>query len=206
MKTKKIIAISVVLLVIGVPAIAAPTLYSGTLVWDSAETQLDAESNWKSTQTSLTWLVTPTNLNGSSYLHYEYWLTTPTPAVSHLILQVSENLVDISEIVNANFPIESGDPTTYKLSKSNPGMDNTIYGVKFGTSYTGDTLYLDFYSRRIPMWGNFYAKGGPDSSVENSVLATVSVPDSSVIPAPGAVLLAGIGTAMVGWLRRRRSI
>jgi hypothetical protein len=101
------------------------------------------------------------------------------------------------------------DPVTFDPLISNPGvtefyyLDNTGYEETVGT-VSGSTVSLD-----VSNWAgydvllSFDLWGGLDGMQTTVSLDNVNV---SVIPAPGALLLAFIGTGLVGWLRRSRRI
>lgn len=122
------------------------------------------------------------------------------------------------------------------LATEQPGMPEDIYGIRLCSTADPISLVIQFDSDRAPVWGDFYARNYisgyritsghifavGSTSVYNAGFTAadpltaphngsesnhVLVPDSAgYIPAPGAMLLAGIGSLAVGWLRRRRSL
>lgn len=182
--------------------------------------------------TTLSWTVT--NETESGLWRYTYTLEvsgTKAPAISHMIVEVSDGDPGPA-FTQANLFSPTTNPTgwigniqiqTYTSQQGNPGMPGSLYGVKFNAAGDLDarTVTLTFESDRIPVWGDFYAKGGSNSMVINqgfsaddptdpagngSYLNHVLVPDTMTmtIPSPGAVLLVSFGTGLVSWLRRRR--
>ena len=77
---------------------------------------------------------------------------------------------------------------------------------------------VEFVSDRTPVWGDFYAKGGPTTAIWNagftaadpqaapangSLQGHLLVPDTTVIiPVPGALGLAVLGLGLVASRRR----
>jgi len=78
------------------------------------------------------------------------------------------------------------DPDVTNLSL----VSNTMMGLSWELLNGGDTLH---FSKA------YFERGSSMGQVTLNLAA-------NVIPAPGAILLGGIGVAFVGWLRRRRTL
>ncbi|MBX3405095.1 MAG: hypothetical protein KF699_16930 [Phycisphaeraceae bacterium] len=190
----------------------------------SSPSELIVGGNWVNTGYVVSYEVTQ---NGDGTWHYEYSLRTIsggglTPNTSHFIIQLSQNINPQTDLFNFTGPIADIEYGTFGPSPGNPGFPTgeSIFGMKINT--TSGVADFSFDSVRAPMWGDFYAKGANDFAYNSHLgvfvanaddylspalgafgqpLNKILVPDT-VIPAPGAAALLGLGGLLAA--RRRR--
>jgi hypothetical protein len=152
-------------------------------------------------------------------LRYTYTFSglDPRNNVSHAIFALSEGCTLTNGCVTS---VTGGTPElgTFRESQSNPGMPNSIFGVKINT--TGESTTYSFLSNRVAVWGDIYLKGASDLHTYNTGLLTenrlsnntdffIARPDTevfNVVPEPSTYAMMGMGMlGLVGVARRRRA-
>lgn len=146
-------------------AAPAAVIYTGELTWEAAESEIDAEAAWADPVTKVEWTVEKT---GPVEWTYTYVFTVPTKEISHLIIEVSENLTSIDGIVS-NVPLDASGIGLFDVDgpgESNPNLPDDLYGLKFDLGEAATSIEISFSINRDPIWGDFYMKDGKDDGTD----------------------------------------
>jgi len=223
LRNRALASLGVCLSLLLLTSTAHATTFTATLTWDAGETELVAEDNWDGTGTSITYVVDDTTSPG--YWHYKYTLTVHTSqsaGISHLNVETSGDFTE-DKLKNSTWDgkTEIGD---LKVNPASP-MPEAMYGIKFDDLPGGDTFVVEFDSLRLPIWGDFFAKGGANSVVYNAgftspdsdpdpidpflnppvnVTDHILVPDTSELPEPASMAVLALGGLVLLVRRRRR--
>ena len=220
----------VVLLAMGMMGTAhAVSTYSGSLDYSDGGITGIPGNPWMAPGTTFSWQVDD---NGDGTYTYTYRLQVPdgSKAISHITMEVSPSFLSSNILEVLQGDIADGQPDAYPNGGADPGMPDSMRGVKFvggGPDSTDYDWTVSFTTDRAPVWGDFYAKDGtaegdwvaiwnagftdPDTdptdpagnaSIANHILVPDTITD--MVPAPGGILLAGFGMGLVGYIRTRR--
>ena len=143
---------------------------------------------------------------------YIYTLDVNDPAVSHFLLEVTED-DEVFNILTGSDPTEG--PKEWTKS-GNQDLPNPLYGLKF--DFGDDSVTYTLVTNSSPVYGVFSAKGGQQLGYSNAlyyagyktnesltVTDFIVRPDSvaTPIPEPTALLLVASGLISLAGFRRR---
>ena len=213
--------------------LGSPTTYTGSLSVGGGG--LIATGLWNVSSTTLDWVVDDTTTPGKWHYSYTLTVPTHgiSHIIIEVSDGDPDEIFTFANLFSpssnpAGWIGETTIDTQIAGGGANPTMPENMYGIKFNANLEATTLTVSFDSDRVPVWGDFYSKdgklpgteiwntvynagfGSPDSDPtappsNGSVQYHILVPDT-YIPAPGALMLAGMGTGFVTWLRRRRTL
>lgn len=220
---KKVVLLAMVAALV-VPAMAAPT------VWEESLQGTLVRGTKTANNASVTMAIAYTD--GSSIGDVEYfsriWYGDSDSQIAHLFLEANKDItVTLSwSGLSGLFGTDFGPDFLVWDGQGTGAVADTIHSwpssyllvgasgtQTFTLNYNGvDTLKIGNSSYSV---GNdfFDIFGQANATANTGEFGKLGIgarldfaPAVTPIPAPGAILLAGIGTSLVGWLRRRRAI